>query len=47
MDAEAQPEAPAGDPVCWLALVCDACGAIREGAPGSSCARCGAEAESG
>ncbi len=25
-------ETAAGDPACWLALVCEECGAIHEGA---------------
>ena len=33
-----------GDPVCWLPLVCDDCGAIREGA---ACPRCGATPAAG
>ena len=24
------PHAPTGDPVCWLHLVCDSCGALIE-----------------
>jgi dihydropteroate synthase len=33
-----------GDAVCWLPMVCDECGAMREGDPGAACARCGAAA---
>ena len=35
-------DAPAGDPVCWLERVCDACGALEDGPPAPGCARCGA-----
>ena len=35
-------EEPAGDPVCWLERVCDACGALEDGPPAPVCARCGA-----
>ncbi|MCC8249328.1 hypothetical protein [Saccharothrix luteola] len=34
---------PAGDPVCWLSLVCPECGSVAEGPVSAVCARCGAE----
>jgi hypothetical protein len=35
-------EFDAGDPVCWLPMVCDECGAMREQGPDAPCPRCGA-----
>ncbi|WP_157428586.1 hypothetical protein [Agromyces salentinus] len=32
----------AGEAVCWLARVCDACGALVEGVGAAPCWRCGA-----
>lgn len=37
----------AGDPVCWLARVCDACGALADGLPAAVCERCGAPRDAG
>lgn len=34
------PEDTGGDPVCWLHLVCDECGAFLDD-PDLPCARCG------
>ncbi|WP_165314370.1 hypothetical protein [Agromyces protaetiae] len=49
-DADAnvtRPQGPAGDPVCWLDRVCDACGAFVEGVDATPCWNCGAVADSG
>jgi rubrerythrin len=40
-------EGPAGGPVCWLARVCDACGALADGPPEPACPRCGATRPTG
>ena len=37
----------AGDPVCWLALVCFACGALTERPHGPVCERCGSPRDGG
>lgn len=39
--SSAPDEAPGGDPVCWLHLLCPACGRVADGR-GSSCPSCGA-----
>jgi rubrerythrin len=35
-------EERAGDPVCWLRRVCQACGAMAEQDPPTTCPACGA-----
>jgi hypothetical protein len=30
-----------GDPVCWLHLVCDECGALNDSPSAKRCQRCG------
>jgi rubrerythrin len=39
----ADPEDRAGDPVCWLPRVCQACGALADEDPPTTCPRCGSE----
>jgi hypothetical protein len=36
-------EETGGDPACWLALVCPACGRVRERVGGTACEYCGAD----
>jgi rubrerythrin len=35
-------EEPGGDPACWLRRVCQACGAMAEQDPPTTCPACGA-----
>jgi rubrerythrin len=43
MTWRADPEDQAGDPVCWLPRVCQACGALADEDPPTTCPRCGSE----
>ena len=43
MTWRADPEDRAGDPVCWLPRVCQACGALADEDPPTTCPRCGSE----
>ena len=43
MTWRADPEDQAGDPVCWLPRVCQACGALADDDPPTTCPRCGSE----
>ncbi len=36
-----------GDAVCWLRLVCPACGAMAETEPPADCRQCGARIDPG
>ncbi|MGH4024352.1 MAG: hypothetical protein ACRDRV_07180 [Pseudonocardiaceae bacterium] len=37
------PPSEGGDPVCWLARVCPACGQLADEDPPTRCPRCAAE----
>lgn len=37
----------AGDSACWVARVCDECGALPDGPPQARCWRCGTATELG
>ena len=43
MTWRADPEDRPGDPVCWLPRVCQACGALADEDPPTTCRRCGSE----
>ena len=43
MTWRADPEDQPGDPVCWLPRVCQACGALADEDPPTTCRRCGSE----
>jgi hypothetical protein len=43
MTWRADPGDRAGDPVCWLPRVCQACGALADEDPPTTCPRCGRE----
>jgi hypothetical protein len=43
MTWRADPGDRAGDPVCWLPRVCQACGALADEDPPTTCPRCGSE----
>jgi hypothetical protein len=42
-----EPGERGGDPVCWLHLVCPACGAIADAAPLATCPACGSSLQTG
>lgn len=35
------PSREAGDPACWLGVICPHCGEVREDRRGDHCANCG------
>ncbi|WP_204263637.1 hypothetical protein [Geodermatophilus normandii] len=43
----AGPEDAGGDPACWLARVCPACGRLADEDPPTRCAACGEELPAG
>ena len=43
MTWRADPDDRAGDPVCWLPRVCQACGTVAESDPPTTCPQCGSE----
>jgi hypothetical protein len=43
MSWRADPEDQPGDAVCWLPRVCQACGALADEDPPTTCPRCGSE----
>ncbi|MEV6315254.1 hypothetical protein [Streptomyces sp. NPDC051776] len=42
-----EPVDEGGDPACWLSLVCEECGRVRERPGGGACEQCGAVSEGG